>query len=65
MILIAHKDDCRIIKEGTIRIARDGETVWARPCTCGGIRVELEMGEPLFTGLVEGFGAVPRCRLML
>ena len=53
MILIAHKEDCKIISigESTRRhfATVDGEPWYETiktPCTCGGVKVELIQGEP-------------------
>ena len=63
MILIAHKEDCKIISigESTRRhfATVDGEPWYETiktPCTCGGVKVELEM-EPTASG---SFKAVVR-----
>ena len=57
MILIAHKEDCAVILYGWTRIyekvdADTGEpfqTAVPQSCTCGGVKVELEM-EPTASG---------------
>ena len=57
MILIVHKDDCNIAEQGPSHMARHfdmhtplggrpaPEQLTATLCTCGGVKVELMLGE--------------------
>ena len=48
MILIAHLDNCAMVLEGPTESVHLGASVFqsiCRPCTCGGVRVELTLGE--------------------
>ena len=60
VILIAHKEDCKLVIVGpSYKRQIDSFIVQdiARPCTCGGVKVELIQGEPHSPG---NFKAVVR-----